>query len=230
MRTLVFFGFLGLHVGFSLILSIGLFSFICVAGWSSVLPGWFWDRIGWKISAGPRRPLSLVNHGAAAFFAILVIWWNFTTVKEFKAPAVPASVRWVGHLTRLDQKWDMFAPNPLKDDGWWVMPGQLLNGSEVDLFRGGQPVDWSKPALIAELYPDQRWRKYMRNLWSKDYKNLRVYYAKYLCRTWNNSHTGRQKLKTLQMIFMKEVTPKPGQPNPTPEKVEVWNHDCFKKE
>ena len=34
----------------------------------------------------------------------------------------------------------MFAPYPLKDDGWYVMPGVLFSGDEVDLWGGGSPV------------------------------------------------------------------------------------------
>jgi hypothetical protein len=66
----------------------------------------------------------------------------------------------------------------------------------------------------------------MRNLWMKSNKKLRQPFAQYLCRSWNKDHQGGEKVKSLQIIYMKEVTPKPGEAA-TVETVEIWDHDCF---
>jgi len=34
-------------------------------------------------------------------------------------------------LLRVDQRWDMFAPYPSKEDGWFVIPASLSDGSEL---------------------------------------------------------------------------------------------------
>ena len=44
-------------------------------------------------------------------------------------------IRWIGDLTRLDQSWSIFAPNPPRDDGWHIIVGNLKNGSQVDILR-----------------------------------------------------------------------------------------------
>ncbi len=253
-RALVVGGFIMLHLGFFAGLEIGLFPWICIAGWLAMVPGPVWDRLGWKDAPEVRRPTARARwpfNGLAFFFLALVINWNLSSMrKQFPtAPVVPSQVRWVGHLLRLDQNWNMFAPFPLKDDGWYVMPGVLFNGEEVDLWGGGKPMwtdvddsdghkpllhhkddtlelDRTQPELVASMYPSQRWRKYMRNIWMKKYKGLRLYYGKHLCRQWNATHKGGERLKTFRIVYMKQVTPPPGETGIV-QPVQTWKHNCF---
>ena len=44
---------------------------------------------------------------------------------------------------------------------------------------------------------------------------------------WNREHMGREKLRRFNMVYMKEVTPKPGKTTEVVP-VQVWTHDCFK--
>lgn len=253
-RAAVVVGFISLHLGFFMGLEIGLFPWICISGWLAMLPGAVWDRLGWRDGPGVKRPTQRAGwhfNTLAFFFLALVVNWNLSTVrKPFpKAPSVPSEVRWVGHLLRLDQNWNMFAPYPLKDDGWYVIAGVLSNGGEVDLWGGGEPtwvpvddsdghkpllhhrdetleLDRTQPELVSAMYPSQRWRKYMRNIWLKKYKSLRLYYGKHVCRTWNADHRGNERLKSFRMVYMKQVTPKPGETGIV-EPVMIWKHNCF---
>ena len=253
-RTLTVFGFIALHLGFFAGLEIGLFPWICIAAWIALIPSAFWDRLGWTDRPDVKRPVRRerwYHNGLAFFFLLLVTNWNLSTIRKQvpSSPIVPSEVRWVGHLLRLDQNWNMFAPYPLKDDGWWVMPGTLVNGDEVDLWGGGEPkwvpvddsdghkpllkpgnteleLDRTQPELVSAMYPSQRWRKYMRNIWLKKYKGLRLYYGKHVCRQWNAEHRGGERLKTFKMVYMKQVTPKPGETGRI-DPVQIWNHNCF---
>ena len=253
-RTLLVFGFISLHLGFFAGLEIGLFPWICIAGWVAMLPGPVWDRLGWRDAPEVSRPVQRVRwplNGLAFFFLLLVVNWNLSTMrKQFpKAPVVPTEVRWIGHLLRLDQNWNMFAPYPLKDDGWYVIPGQLFDGTMVDLWGGGEPhwvpvdttdghtpllhptddsleLDRTQPELVSGMYPSQRWRKYMRNIWMKKYKALRLYYGKHLCRQWNDTHTGGERLKKFRIVYMKDLTPSPGK-STIVKPVQIWSHNCF---
>ena len=131
-------------------------------------------------------------------------------------------------MLRQDQKWNMFSPNPLRADGWWVIPGQLVDGSEFELLHGGA-VSWDKPEQISETFPNQRWRKFLPNLALAAHKKRRVHYGRMLCRDWNEERTGDDRLATLQMIYMQEVTPPPDETD-TPveiEKIVLWKHKCF---
>lgn len=226
-RTLTVFGFYALHIGFRAALDIGLFSQICMVAWTAFLPGWFWDRFTrWPGTSGPAIRTPASKNALAAFFLALILSWNLSTV--LKGYSVPSEVRWVGRVLRLDQKWNMFAPYPMKDDGWFVMPGTLRNGTEVDLWRDGAPVTYEKPELVSAMYANQRWRKYMRNVWLKKYKKSRLYLGKWVCRSWNADHRGKESLKEFKIIFMREDS-LPNREEKEPRQVEIWTHDCFKK-
>lgn len=272
-RTLVVSGFVCLHLGFSLGLEIGMFPWICIAAWVALYPGWLWDRVGWRVPGAlavplgggpvdgrlaPRQPWRLTLHNlTAAFFVGLVVNWNLSTIGG-AAWSVPAGPRAVGHLLRLDQKWNMFAPFPMTDDGWYAMPGQLADGRWVDLWNGGEPqwateveqqtwpdydhgggptgsprgvTEWlsrKKPAVIARQYKNQRWRKYMRNLWLKEYGELRLYYGKARCRDWNAENTGDDRLRTFEIWYMKEETGPPHVGERPVVPVRIWTHECYK--
>jgi hypothetical protein len=122
----------------------------------------------------------------------------------------------------------MFAPYPLKDDGWFVIAGRLHDGSETELFRGG-PVSFDKPEGIAQSYHGQRWSKYMRNLWLEKYKSMRLYYGRYLCRRHNEGkkRSDPDALEGFEMFYMEERTPPPGKPDPVPKEHSLWKHHCY---
>jgi hypothetical protein len=59
-------------------------------------------------------------------------------------------------------------------------------GSSVDDFLDtDEAVQFEKPEMVSAMYPNQRWRKYLMNLWSKKYKKHRLYFGRYMCRWWN---------------------------------------------
>ena len=78
---------------------------------------------------------------------------------------------------------------------------EALSGVDVDDSDGHKPLrhhsdeslelDRTQPELVAAMYPSQRWRKYMRNIWMKKYKGLRLYYSNAICRQWNATHKAR---------------------------------------
>jgi hypothetical protein len=115
----------------------------------------------------------------------------------------------------------MFAPYPLKDGGWYVVQGNLKDGSRVDLFRDGAPLCWDKPGLVSATFKNERWRKYLMNLWPKANAAHRVHYARYLLREWNGRHKGGRELESVEVYFMLEQTP-PDYQVATPRKVLLW--------
>ncbi|HSA58258.1 MAG TPA: HTTM domain-containing protein [bacterium] len=181
----------------------------------------------------PPKPPSVATprwlNLTAAFFLAYVLLWNLGTLPASflkKKIDVPGRLKWIGSALRIDQQWNMFAPYPLKDDGWYVIPGTLVDGTEIDVFRGGGPVSWEKPKYVAYTYKNQRWQKYMMNLWSRDFANFREFYGKYLCRSWNDSHRAGEKLDHFTIYYMKEDTLPEREAEP--EKISLWEHYCFK--
>ena len=188
-------------------------------------------RTAGKITANLTfRPLEVQVSWATNLITLLLLVcisvWNLHTLYPAKFQ-VPAVVNWTSLVLRLDQKWAMFAPYPLIDDGWYVIPGQLKDGTEIDLFNQGKPVNWQKPPLVSATYPNQHWSKYMMNLWYKENVPYRLYYGQYLCRNWNSQHQGSKQLDNFKIYFMLEKTLPNYQP-PKVEKVVTWNHYCFK--
>ena len=49
-------------------------------------------------------------------------------------------------------------------------------------------MTWAKPDLVSATYKNERWRKYMLNLWYTINAQHRPYFAAYLLRRWNARH------------------------------------------
>lgn len=180
---------------------------------------------------GEGRPSGAVRawlrNGVPLALLAYALLWNLNTVDETRF-TVPAPLRPVGWLLRLDQSWTMFAPHPFTDDGWYVIPAVLRDGRNVDLFQDGGAVSWEKPERVAAEFDSYRWRKYLNNLYLVSYAEYRLYYGQYLCRTWNERHTGGAQLIEFRIVYMLERTPPPGQAASV-EPVELWQHWCFER-
>lgn len=162
-----------------------------------------------------------------AGFALVVLGtWNFCTIHwlperlyAFLTPPLRA--------VRLDQYWDMFAPFPSREDGWFVIPARLRDGTEFDLLhpeRSG--VSYDKPAQVNLEWRNIRWHKYLERIWSAQFANNRLHYGRYLCRNWNSTHGDGQQLDTFKIIYMLERSMPPGE-TPKVEQNVLWRHGCF---
>lgn len=230
-RAIAVLAFMGLHLGFAITLALGIFPVIGMIAWIPFIPSPFWNwlvrrrvcvrasTVGFafapwlrdRCKARPLRvPQSRLAAAACIGLTVYVVLWNvrgfndantayYNRVLTYRA-SIPAL------LLRLDQKWAMFSPYPLKDDGWYVIPAVLTDGSIVDLWTHGEPVTWSKPDDVAAHYRDQRWRKYLLNIWQRGYADHRSWFAKYLARDWNQSHGENKQILRLVMYYMREDT------------------------
>jgi hypothetical protein len=254
-RCLTILLFLGFHIGIGLCLELGLFPFIMLTAWLCLLPSWFWEkfsvpsdfsaeqkeqirrwarkwpslrsRVCWVRYEQPSRWRSTLSATLCATCLIYVFLWNLRTTDFNKySRHFSGDYNWIGYMIRLDQMWNMFAPKPMLDDGWYVIPARLRNGKEIDLMTEAGPVRWEKPEAVYKTYRNQRWRKYLLNLWEREYAGHRLYFGRYLCRNWNASHTGSDTLRAFQIYFMKETTLPEGEVAPV-EKVLLWDHNCF---
>jgi hypothetical protein len=171
---------------------------------------------------------SLATNLLAFFFIFYILCWNLTTVTSFTMPerTVP-----LGPFLGLDQYWAMFAPSPGKSDGWFVIPGKLQDGQEVDLASvtrddyGKHPVSYAKPQDVRATYKNEHWRKYLKNLYDDDHADQRIYLADYVCDQWNARHTGGDALESLRIIYMLDLT-LPDYEQSKPKKVELGSYTC----
>ncbi len=245
LRVFAVTGFWAFHAGMALCLNLGLFPWICCVAWMVFLPPAVWDRLLPAVSPAlewarsrvdsmySRSRRAVVSTDArdsvpcqilAAIFLVYVLLWNIRTVAPAPLATVfPEEANWLGQLTRVDQLWDMFAPSPLREGGWFVMPAQLRNGKEVDIFRRGAAVTWSKPSHVADDYKNDRWRKYLVVLAEAANTDVRLPYARYLAETWNRGRAPREQVKTMQMYLMMEVT-LPGNARSAPKPILLFSY------
>lgn len=168
---------------------------------------------------------SMLGNGVAVLLIAYIFILNIITTRPNYI--APRAFMLPAYFLYIDQKWSFFAPELPKKDGWYVIPGKLKNGKEVDLFQKQEIVRWEKPEFVPSTYKTMRWRRYMMNLLivNKEAKNN---FAKYLCREWNRKHErDEEKLETLEIYFMNETT-LPDYKKPEIKKELLWRHNCFK--
>lgn len=179
------------------------------------------------------RPLEIRKSRFLNIVAVILLIYAFLWNVQSYAPDLFKRRTWhrteiMGRLTRLDQSWSIFAPAPPRDDGWHIIPGTLENGKEVDIFRGGKPVNWDKPSLSvrSEIYRNMQWRTYFINLNRAIGKKLYPVYGQYLCRSWNSQHQSGEKLEKFAIYFMDERTVPPGEQQTVKKKLTL-EQSCF---
>ena len=235
-------GISAMHLGFGMCMHLGVFALVGMASPIGLWPGLVMEKVEKSLlfqklsracqsrlsaTAGPEKSgLATGNLMRAIVMCLagLTVGWNLANLPGRRLP--PGYPRPLMMLLGLNQKWDMFAPRPLADDGWYVIDGTLLNGRHVDLFRNGAEVSWSKPARVASTYRNARWRKFMMNLWSQNHTVSRLPFGRYLTRQWNEAHSGQEQVASFDICFMLENTLPDGTTAPV-KKIVIWHHLCF---
>jgi len=162
------------------------------------------------------------------FLALYMVFINLTTVPNLPivlSDPLPIVQRSLG----LNQIWDMFAPSPREWDGWYVVSGQLIDGTEVDVSKGQLKAPIVENSSLQEYpYSSYRWRKYLQNLVATKFQGDRQYYGAFLCRLWNESHEPLQHLLHLEIHFVKVDTPPPNDhQRPKTEIMKLWGQGCL---
>ncbi|VEP13149.1 HTTM domain protein [Hyella patelloides LEGE 07179] len=194
----------------------------------------FQVRHGWTFNILTLFILGLVTFWNFASFADSHIFHHSPTatsqmVKRVTKSRTAQSISWLGELTRLDQSWSIFAPNPPRDDGWHVILGTLKNGKEVNLLQEDSDISWDKPTIKQrnQLYQNMQWRTYFINLNRNIGKKLYPHYGDYLCQQWNKNHPKNQQLESLEIFFMSETTAPPEEPQEVIQESH-WQQSCSK--
>lgn len=194
------------HLGMGICLELWLFGYICSAAWLLFIPSWVWDRLKKKSPTfdrqGNKTIWARLLNGAVVFLLIYVLFWNLRTANKPLYRFFPGIINPIGYALGLDQAWGVFA-GPSKKNGWFVITGQLKDGTRVNLLKPGEEVLWDKPELVISLYESARWRRYMRK-YVKLGDPYRMHYGEYLCHRWNESNTGMKQLHSLHVYYMNQ--------------------------
>ena len=71
--------------------------------------------------------------------------------------------------TQVLQNWALFAPNPSRDNGWWIIDGLTETGARFDPLTGRAPT-LAKPANLASRH-DRYWRRSSGASWHSESQN-----------------------------------------------------------
>jgi hypothetical protein len=238
-----------MHVTFGLAAHLGIFSPICVAVLIGALPGKFWEilsaqlhnrgqiarRIGHAVATEEAhqtrglisKPAALVSAVLGITFSIVLFLWNVRAFEPLFLPgAVVRAIFTPVRYLNIDGQWSLFAPRPYRDDGWDIVDAKLADGRRVDLFRNGQSTDFEKPADVFSLYKAHRVQRLMRRLQNPENVEYLALFAKYHCKNWNSTHSGKDRALTIDLIYMREVTPEPGVKQSPIEKRILYSYEC----
>lgn len=175
------------------------------------------------------RP-SPVTNVLAALTLIYVFSSNLTTVSGL---TIPERVAPIGLALSLDQGWSVFAPGVTRYNDWYIIPGTLQNGQQINLipaalhndYGSREEVSWEKPPDVSGDLKNKYWRKYLSSLRADSGEPLRPYFGRYVCREWNARHTGDEQLVDLQLGIVEEMT-LPDYQRAEPESTVLLEHTC----
>lgn len=221
-----------LQFGFNVTMDLGLFGPVMVGTMVGLLPAEFWDRgvrplarrlrpawdKVWSVpapapssSSGParKRPAvvaALLRDGVLLYLLALVVAVNVNGLPPragrppLRLPGGQRLVTGVG----LDQRFDMFAPDPQTEDGWFVMRGTLTNGETADVFSGARPATLDKPPSVVASYRGQRWGAVLIALGYPGADPYLDRLARHLGDEWNRTHPVEEHLTMLEVIVMNQ--------------------------
>jgi hypothetical protein len=222
LRLLVILSFAGLHLGIETTMTVGLFSWVCAAGWLLYLPPQFWDwlarsrgkeatQAGEPDDLSPRRPSAAIRLAAGSVVLVLLaatVYWNVTGLPFVKADWRGPWARPVMELTGLRQQWRMFT-RPPKHDGWPRALANLADGTEWDLLENEAGFDWKRRELPSAMAPNHRWRKYYNVLTGRRHAYLRPYFCRYLAAQFAAQH--QLPIRDVLLYHVVEITGEPGE-------------------
>lgn len=158
--------------------------------------------------------------------AVLVFWYNLASIERWDPVhgidtglgvnyrvEPPTKAAPVYDWLRLNQRWNMFAPWPQKNDGWLLTPGVLKNGELVEVgFLTPLEFSFERPMLHDMQFKNYRWRKYLSRLQMKKNSKYRLAYGSWLCRSWNGRYESDQQLTAFNIYMVIEHTEPPEYP------------------
>jgi hypothetical protein len=201
-------------------MSLWHFPFLLMGGSLVFLPSWFWERVERMSTAlgaptpsarptaasrigrrmASRSALRIRDNVVPGVLIAYVLLQNLSGLPG--GPALPERVTWLGATLRLNQRWKMFAPEPATSDHYYLMPGTLADGRQIDLLRDGQPFRPEPPATNPWMVSPLPWGLYLEQTRvHSDQLPLHDGLASWQCRTWNAEHGGSDRLVTVEWLI-----------------------------
>lgn len=219
----------GLHLGILTLMNVGNFPVIMLSALVLFLPPEWIRRVMRdrepERSAAPVAPPRRGNV-VATVVLLLVALASFATAvpRQLEAVRPSGDAAMLLRFLSLDQRWDMFSPDPARWDWWLLGPARLADGATYDLYSAGTADDRS------ERYSDPfytRWVKVHERIAMQSYADYRLEYARYFCRA-RNRHLGpgQVPLDTFEIVYVERTIQAPGEGSPLIREFPIWSHKC----
>jgi hypothetical protein len=176
-------------------------------------------------SSAPMEPPQRRGRVRVAALLVVAVLSFATAVPRQLEPVRPSGdVASLLRFLSLDQRWDMFSPDPARWDWWLLEPARLADGTTFDLLTGG-PVDDRSERYSDPLY--SRWVKVHERIAMQSYADYRLEYARYYCRA-RNRHLGpgQVPLDTFDIHYVERTIQAPGEGPPLIRDIPIWSHKC----
>jgi hypothetical protein len=219
--------FVGFHAGIQLVVYIGIFELIAIVAVCVFLPNVVWDRLAdwtpaWsrKAYAAARAPWlrlftrqnytagdepfrrSVLTECFAGFFLVIMLLNNVRTMNNTN-PILPGgkTVNRYARRLNLKQRWVIFTYIDQSFTGWFIVEGELEDGSLVDVWNRKDFEGYQKPEGYAESFPNHNWRR-VWSLLTRDetYKPVRLLLARYLFDDWNQREDRKLRRLSIQRV------------------------------
>jgi hypothetical protein len=237
-RTAIVAAFVAFHLAMSLSLVLGVFTLALVVGLLPFLPASVWDALERRSPSALESPGDWLHatlpHGpsvapsadvrsairqtkpyAVGGLLFVVVCWNVATIGGvYDVPGLesgPPEDATLVEAAGLDQSWGVYARFHEHGDAWYVVPGNLTNGSRVDVFHR-RPVRWERPPDVSNTYPNTFWQKYLLVVYRFEPDRQERNFARYLCNRWNGNR--ETPVRNVSVYVVHQET-RVGEPEPT---------------
>lgn len=170
--------------------------------------------------APPTSPLRLkVRRGVFVlhelFVALMIVtacnraiveMWVFN--RRFKAPE-PDPMFTLSHKLRFLQGWFMFSPNPVMDDGTFVVDAITVDGRHIDPFTRKEPF-WDL-SNVKSLRLTQIWCDYFNRMQKSENSAFREPMKEYLLRLPERTGNPNDTIVSAEVWWVKDMNPKWGE-------------------
>ena len=119
------------------------------------------DRLRNRRQPGTAGALTTVARAVIVVAGALLLLWIVTfTAADVTDATVPEAVDY-DHLDQ--QSWGLYAPDPSEGYSWYLVEGELANGTTIDALEGGK-LSFDRPPDASKTYETFRHRKYMQRV------------------------------------------------------------------
>jgi hypothetical protein len=231
-----------MHLGLQIFQAIGVFQLVGLAAWLAFLPSTLWDRHTTQGSterdaltrpgnrSHPARWSERIALVPIAYVLIVAICASTGVLVRGTAYPEPWWVHRIAVRLHLQEGWAMFSPLA-HEQLWYLAPGRLADGSEVEVLRFA-PLEWGRPRDLQSAQRGFRWTRYLNNAIERgisdpSFHATHAALLEYLCREWNTHSKLKRPLERVELVAVKEQIPGPGTASLAPsERYLLATRDC----